>query len=1109
MQAPLAFITLDNGTVTRDFPAGTYSVTASKDGYDNATVTFTVTGGQTTPVNIFMAKPAVSMSGRVADIEDSSWINQAKVTAVSEWGDTVTALTNAGGNFTVSGREADWTITVEKAGYRTPRPVTRAARQGNISLGTVYMERNPFALSGTVSNADGLPVLGARVRVLSGDGVLIDELASTPQTGRFSFSLQPGTYTLTAEKAGFSMFSRSGIALTGSLKQDAVISGNAAVINGTLIGRSWSGGGYLYAAIPNARITFTNVNDAGDSLTVATDATFGNYSISLGGGKTYRIRSEAGGFAAIDGRAPPAVVTQASQTAVRNDTLQALARISGTTKSGAANAGDVDVIVYDAAAGSIVASSKSSHEGQFEVRGIPDGDYSVNAGKSGYYLYNGARSLRVRSGEPSPDKFDLSMRVGDKNILWNVGGGFSGNGSIKVISPLNRIIPFNTVAGVTARIDSVGVGEYIMEAVAESEPSLLQLSYRKFAIGASDPKDVVRSVDFPLSHAPDSSINLAGNRATFTVVQKFDVKIDSLKLFYRSEGSVRYDSVVVRDGKMDVSFAPARDGCDLQYYFRVYVSRGDGAYDIYGSEKQIFRSRVNPSRSDISRIGVSPSPSADTLFLPSSYEAAFTFNAFYSSLYLPVDPLAAEAMGDNVSWAIEGASGGARLSSGRGRRVALTTGSGSGAFVLAVRLAVGDDYSITGADNIRIPVRITGRPLARLAVDWDEDAAADAITSSQRANFSVRAFDSSGRSVAVSPAWSITPANAGEISSGGTFTPWSKFFGTVRVHAEAGGKKAEYAGGSGRPGLRVGYVLRNRADTAHYRGLRLGFKEGSVPAGESVEFQAGVSDLNNKVFKGRGDYMLADTAYDLAVTGLNRLSASNDIMIMLDIPEHLKRDAAKKPDGFKIARWYPDSLKWAVLPSSEVSGGVARARLNAKAKDADNDAAAAKSRAGNKLSKKGGASKESAAAPASEIYAFARYALVAKTEGLSVNVSVSPNPFSPYIRPVKEHGSGAPGGTCIKVGIETSNYVVPSLKVHIYNAVGTRVWAVEVQNADVGENIIWWDGRTTGREEMWNEKFLEQNKGKMCRNGRHFVTVIVKDEKNREKRIMKPVVLMK
>jgi hypothetical protein len=905
------------------------------------------------------------------------------------------------------------------------------------------------------------------------------------------------------------MFSRSGIALTGSLRQDAVIRGNAAVINGTLIGKSWSGSGYLYAAIPNARITFTNVNDAADSLTVAADATFGKFSISVDGEKRYRIRSEAGGFVNIAGRGLPSVTTQANNTVTINDTLQALARISGTAMSGSAPAGDVDVIVYNAAAGSIAASSKSSQNGLFEVRGIPDGDYSVNAGKAGYYLDGEPRGLKVESGRPTPGEFSLAMRAGDKSIAWNVGGGFSGSGSIKVISPLNKIIPFNTAAGAAPKIDGVGPGEYIMEAAAESDQSLLQLSYRKFTIAGSA-RDVTQNIDFPLSHASNNSITLADGRYTFTVVQKFDVNIDSLKLFYRSEGSVRYDSAVVRDGKMDVSFAPARDGCDLQYYFRVYVGRGDGTYDIYGSEKQIFRSYVNPSRSDISRIGVSPGPSSDTLFLPSSYEAAFTFNAFYSSLYLPIDSLAAAAMGANVSWAIEGASGGARLSSGSGRRVTLATGSG-GAFVLTVRLAAGSDYSITGADNISIPVRVTGKPLARLAVDWNEDAAADAITSSQRANFSVRAFDSSGRAVAVSPAWSITPANAGEISSGGTFTPWSKFFGTVRVHAEADGKKAEYAGESDRPGLRVAYVLRNKADTAHYKGLRLGFKEGSVTAGESAEFQAGVSEVKNNVFKGGGDYMLADTAYELTVTRLNRLSAANDIVIMLDIPEHLKRDAAKKTDGFKIARWYPDSLKWVVLPSSEVSGGVARARLNAGAKDADNDkAAAAKSKANKKLSKKGGASKESAAAPASEVHAFARYALVSKTEGLSVNVSVSPNPFSPYIRPVRTHGSDAPGGTCIKVRIETSDYV-PSLKAHIYNAAGTRVWAVEVQNANVGENNIWWDGRTTGREEMWNENFLEQNKnkGKMCRNGRYFVTVIVKDVKNREKRVMKPIVLMK
>jgi hypothetical protein len=1130
MQAPLAFYTLADGYLERDFPEGTYRITAVKDGYNAQTVTFSVTGGSTTPVRIYMRRPDAVIYGRVAG-PDNAAVNLAKVTAVSEWGDTVAAMTNGSGNFTLNCRAADWTVTIEKAGYRVPRSKDTTLRQGdNVNIGTIYLERNPNTLSGVVRNSTGVPVIGAKVRVLR-EGVLVEELASTPQNGAYSFALMSGTYTLTAEKPGFAMYSRT-VNLTGSRNQDITIADSAALINGVVIGERWKsqrfGGGddYDYAPIPNAKVTFISVvsssSERPDTFTVTSDATFGKFSLSVSGGKTFKVMAEASGFVDISGSTAPTITTKADSTITFNDTLRALAMIKGNVTGDAV--ADVDIIVYDTSKNMVAASTKSSNDGSFEIRNIPDGNYIINAGKSEYYLSKDGFNdgLNVDNGRPEPSFYTLTMLSGNKTITWNV-TGYNGRGSIKVTSPLNKTIPFSR--GTVAVLESVGPGDYIIEAVAEADTTLLQLSYNKFRVESED--SFTSEVRFPLSHrSADSLARGGGGGVTVKIawVGSWSSDVKKSELFYRSEGSAQYSVQPSQsDDKFSFAVTPDRDGCDLQYYFRVYLENGD----IYGSAKQIFTSYVKPSANIISRIDVEPGSSGDTLYMPSSYAAPFAFKAFYSDQFIPFG----ESVNfGSVAWSVVGS--GASVS-GSGRNATLTTGAQKSDFVLRAVLTPSSGYTLKNGkarDTVAIPVNVTGSRLKGVAVI--RNGGSGPVSNTEKTSFRVEASDTTGKSVTVSPLWSITPETAGKVGVDGLFQPKPDFFGVVRVYAEVGGKRAEYAeAGAGLPGLSVNYPLRNKTveDTAStHRGLRLAFPVNSIPSGESVELHAVIhstsGDLKNSVHRGSGGFRMADSlSYDVEFSRVNVVDSV--VSIIIDVPAHLRQDAAKAPDNFKVARWYPDSLKWITLPSSEViSGGAAvAAKLSRDAKDSHINA----NRNNGKLGKKakmlmksaaGKAKSDVGAASESQLYASARYAVVIQSSKLSVDLAVSPNPFSPYIRPFREYGryyasrSVVPPGTCIRVSIEAPESSVRSLKVHVYNATGKRVWAVDKFNAEVGENRIWWDGRTTSREEMWDdESFLEKNrdKGRMCRNGRYFVTVIVTDIEGRQQRAMKPLVLMK
>jgi hypothetical protein len=1150
MQAPLAFYTNNNGVVAdRDFPAGTYRFTAVKEGYAPQSVVVTVEQGRNVAATIFMSRPEAVLFGRVVSA-DGTPVGSARVTAVSEWGDTVTAFTGGSGGFTLSCGAASWVISVERAGHRSFTSPRVALRLGdNRDFGDVVLVRNPFALSGVVRNAgDGAlpePLIGARVRVMTRDGVLVDELASTPQDGAYVFYLNSGSYTLTAEKAGFAMFTRN-IDVTGSRVQDITLREGAALVNGMVIGRSWVAaadggeGRFVDAPITHAAVRFWE-SGARDTFTVMSDATFGRFSISLPVDREYNVIASAAGFAAT--AELRTLSTAGGATIAFADTLTAMMTISGTVRQQFFDEegetyerplGGVDVLVTSTRDQSVAASARSAADGTFEVRGIPDGEFTVGAGRGGFYMVTEPFTLAAEGGRPAENRvnYDFVMGLGDRNIRWDV-VGYSGAGVVKVVTPFHRTIPFDYTSAsnpVAAEITEVGPGWYQIEAVAESTPNLLELSRNRFEVSATGVdedgeivRDVFRTIRFPFSHSsPDTLSKGEDGRYTLVVQSNSvlpDVSIEMVELFHRSEGRIQFirdtaniTTLPVSQIMVPVSFDPAKDGTGLFYYFRVHLSNGD----IYGSSKQVFNTFIMPDPVVITRVTVEPGATGeDTLVMPSSYAARFSFGAFYSDLFMPVD-LARANIGA-IDWTVRDAGTGENLAVGQGTAFAYTTPAEARELNLVAVLRTQAPYVMRpgSLDTVTIPIRVTGSALRSMSVQ--RRGASGPITGTDQAGFRISAVDSDGRTVSVSPEWSVSPAGAGLMSADGTFTPNPGFVGHARVIASAGGRRAEYAeDGAGVPGQVVFYTLRHNpaSDTANtLKGMRMAFPANSVSAGRDVEFFVTNPDLRNHVNRGDEDFRMADSiAFDVEAGMFHRIEGP--VTIIFDIPPHL-RDAARRGNQvFSVARWFPDSLKWISIENSVVSANGAE--VSAVVANIEEIEPAPAGRAGR--ARRASVAPSSAGTRAAQLASHARYALVTKTGRLSLDVSISPHPFSPYIRPVREFGPDAPEGTCISVIVEAPAASVRSIKVHIYNATGKRVWAVDKLNAPIGENRFWWNGRTSGRgdgrtsvnEEVWTDDFNERNRNRpMVRNGRYFVTVIVTDMKGEQRRVMRPVVVMK
>ncbi len=203
-------------------------------------------------------------------------------------------------------------------------------------------------------------------------------------------------------------------------------------------------------------------------------------------------------------------------------------------------------------------------------------------------------------------------------------------------------------------------------------------------------------------------------------------------------------------------------------------------------------------------------------------------------------------------------------------------------------------------------------------------------------------------------------------------------------------------------------------------------------------------------------------------------------MLSFRIPESEQSRAVNDNGRYRVARWNTDSLSWDTLSSSRMSQD------------------------GKSIS--------------AQTLGFSIYTVLANQSGLDAQLTVSPNPFSPFIvptiRPGEEgkYGTRAHRGTCITFTIG-SEYEFCEVLLSIYNVVGDLVWQVGKQDVTLGTHHVWWNGVSMERKkdiDEWNRSLGSHfDGGRVCRNGRYFVVLKIKDVQGREKKFMKPIVLIK
>lgn len=1078
LEKPLLFYTDNNGYLSRERPEGTYRVTAVKKGFESVSKTLEVKDDKTTSATMYLRRPDATVFGKVVN-ESGQGINLATVTAVSDKGDTVEAETDVLGSFTLTCYKGDWEVWARKSGYIASLSSDTSVSFGeSVNFGTIELEKVPYTISGTVKNQKGQPLIGVKVELLL-DGKVIETVPSTSQDGSFSFSVEAGDYRLVATKTGFVTY-RKDIEVSSSVQRAVTLSSNASMAVGYIYGRSVVRGEQVVAPITGATVYF--VDEDGDTATVLSDPVYGDYRISLPAGR-YSFWGGADDHVAPEVSAAADTTLKAGVTYTLNDTLQGLATLRGAvleedeeTNRIVGAVDGVSVSLLSTGSNKVVGSATTQYDGTFEIRGICDGEFYVQAGKEGLVTDSvGPKdTLEIDGGAPEYDSLTVFMVPGTKTISWSVRyAGRKAPATIKVLSPLEKVL------NADSSLSNVGAGAYVVTVDAE-EDSLLDLSYHPFTVEDDAEESHAEKVTLRVSHAAPESLDVDTADDKVRLVLSSGVTLDSAVLFYRALSATSFRSVGNGTDTTDYVFRvmPPRDGSHLVYYFVAY--HGD---DVYGYGSETYRTYVRPNPK-ISKLEIVPGNN-DTLLMPPGYTAVFRLKAFYGSTYLPYTGLTSQ----DVVWSWKNEPKDATMAFLEDEiGVSVVTGSKTGRSPISLSVTVDSARVRTGASNRATAwIEVASAALDSIRVLRTDPGAPDPISTAtgERAEFAAEGLSEDDDVFTLTARWKISPSNAGSISSNGVFTPAKHFVGRVQVAAEAevsggGVITNEYNVNRSDPslsGLVVQHIVvdKDTPDTmTNNNGLRVVLPAHAVDPNETGLLDLSEPRITNLVERGLKGSGVVGTVFDIKeVNGVKLPAGENDsITLVLDIPRENRDRARSSASSFMVGHWNEDSLQWEVVESGRMIEEKGEMKMTAS------------------------------------VAHFSRYAVLMKAGELEADLRVTPNPFSPYRMPAGETRRG----TRIRFTAATKCTRVDNVKVHIYNVLGDLVWGVEAKSVEPNApREVWWNGRTTDGEMTLEDWVAEGSDAgeRMCRNGRYIVVLSVRDCKDKVRRYKKQIILIK
>jgi len=1134
-EADISFFTDIDGWVGRMRAVGTHKITVRKDGYESDSKIVSIFDNTTTEVEFTLRRPFASIYGKITD-QNANPVNLAVISAVSDDKDSVKTFSLPGGNFVLNCQPKNWTLSVAKQGYANSNGNRVVLRNGENLNRNFEIGKNLLTLSGTIKNENKETVFGAAVKILYLDsaGTHVAALLSTPGNGRFSFTLAPGRYEILAVKSGLVSYSDT-ITLSASQERDIILKSGAAVLQGTLYGESWIVKENALkkdsAAVVNAKVEVVNTSNKNVVATSATDNIYGTYSIGVPASSTkYMLRFSAQGFA-------PCSVLTVSDSIKNGNTysqdvkIQAFASINGNVFDEETNT-TPDISVSLVKNGVSVASVKTDRLGEFSFFRIPDGKYVIYANgngqtkdfveqivnETGAAVKNDTATIKngiFYSGETTKSlSINITMKPANSKIVLNAqteeNAGKDNSVAISVYSPFSAVLENDTLSGVSSD-PSI---KYLARAASSSNALILDCVEKplRFTEGAIDGAVLAETILMPFKYAPSKAADTLRTKLKLSAW----TGIDSAFVYYRHAGEIGFDEksgIRGSFGAGEISFTvePKNPGCNIEFYFRVYANSA-----IYSNLTHPYVKFVAAKPTHITRWEVLPPADSITLALNGRTNV-------YAKAYYGADFREISLTPDKIDWRVRTNRLG--ISKDDKNTSALLTGKSAGDDFLVVKIKSNSNLTLENGvkDSIVIPVRITKSEVASLkVVCLSELERPEYITNKENVLFGIEARDKSGDFVTVSPTWILSPKAAGKIDDAGLFIPDTNFIGRVYVAAQINSKIRDEFSLNGRRGILIAHAANAYAKKVGNEDIDLNFDENAVK-GSPITVSVDKIEYKNPIEKeveGRGIFMISDIFEVKREVGgdfetskpsprsKNSRAAdaiSDPVKITLNIPQIYHGSLTRgvgDTSRLGVAVWDDENLRWEYSQTDSLDNTKDVIPLKSRYDPEKKTLTVGISRHINERDK-------------------IRIGIIGKGLGNDNAVSVSPNPFSPFVSPLKDYMhiedmNNEVKGTCIKITPPSSKTTFKnSAQVTIYTADNGLVYRATLEGlAPEQSYYLFWDGRKQLSQEKANGLNLIPNRAlfvrgdELCRNGRYFVNVTIDDGKIK-KRYTKEIILFK
>jgi protocatechuate 3,4-dioxygenase beta subunit len=225
-------VTTDSsGNYSATLEPNDYEVTVNADGYESFSDLTSVTGGQTTTLDITLTESGPSpgtLEGTVTDTSGSA-VGSIPIGIYAADADPSTSdplqitNTDSSGNYSVSRAPDDYKIYIDVDGYNTYTE-TVTINSGETTTADVQLTdetASPGTVTGTVTDNHGNALDGLTIEFLDATSGDVVKTVTTDSQGSYSVELSPTGYTLSVNASSYESYSTSLTVVDGgSLTQD-------------------------------------------------------------------------------------------------------------------------------------------------------------------------------------------------------------------------------------------------------------------------------------------------------------------------------------------------------------------------------------------------------------------------------------------------------------------------------------------------------------------------------------------------------------------------------------------------------------------------------------------------------------------------------------------------------------------------------------------------------------------------------------------------------------------------------------------------------------------------------------------------------------------------